>query len=60
MWTFLFCSARSFLGLKNEAYTFVLSLFRGTFVPFHSFTVLVSNRGLKSASLELGPGGLRV
>ena len=49
----------SFLGLKNEAYTCVLSLFRRAFVPFHSFTMLVSTRGF-SASLELGPGGLRV
>ena len=36
----------SFPGLKNEAYTCVLSLFRGAFAPFHSFTVLVSTRGL--------------
>ena len=50
----------SFLGLKNEAYTCVLSLFRRAFVLFHSFTVLVSTRGFKRASLELGPGGLRV
>ena len=27
----------SFLALKNEAYTCVLSLFRRAFVPFHSF-----------------------
>ena len=47
----------SFLGLKNEAiYTCVLSLFRRAFVPFYSFTVLVSTRGFKRASLELGPG----
>ena len=47
----------SFLGLKNEAiYTCVLSLFRRVFVPFYSFTVLVSTRGFKRASLELGPG----
>ena len=46
----------SFLGLKNEAiYTCVLSLFRA-FVPFYSFTVLVSTRRFKRASLELGPG----
>ena len=52
----------SFLGLKNEAaaYICVLSLFRRAFVPFHSFTVLVSTRGFKRASLELRPGGLRV
>ena len=50
----------SFLGLKNETCTCVLSLFRRTFVPFHSFTVLVSTRGFKRASLELGPGGLKV
>ena len=57
----------SFPRLKNEAYTCVLSLFRRAFaplnsftVPFHSFTVLVSTRGFKRASLELGPGGLRV
>ena len=49
-----------FPGLKNEAYTCVLSLFRRAFAPFHSFTVLVSTRGFKRASLELGPGGLRV
>ena len=36
----------SFPGLKNEAYTCVLSLFRRAFAPFHSFTVLVSTRGL--------------
>ena len=35
----------SFPGLKNEAYTCVLSLFRRAFAPFHSFTVLVSTRG---------------
>ena len=35
-----------FPGLKNEAYTRALSLFRGPFAPFHSFTVLVSTRGL--------------
>ena len=40
----------SFPGLKNEAYTCVLSLFRRAFAPFHSFTVLVSTRGLKCAS----------
>ena len=50
----------SFLGLKNEAaaYTCVRSLFRRAFVPFHSFNVLVSTRGFKRASLELGPGDL--
>ena len=36
----------SFPGLKNEAYSCVLSLFRRAFAPFHSFTVLVSTRGL--------------
>ena len=40
----------SFPGLKNEAYTCVLSLFRRAFAPFHSFTVLVSTRGFKCAS----------
>ena len=40
----------SFLGLKNEAYTCVLSLFRRAFVPFHSFTMLVSTRGFKRQS----------
>jgi len=40
----------SFPGLKNEAYTCVLSLFRRAFAPFHSFTVLVSTRGFKRAS----------
>ena len=52
----------SFRGLKNEAapYTCVLSLFRRASVPFHSFTALVSTRGFKRASLELGHGGLRV
>ena len=49
----------SFPGFKNEAYTCVLSLFRRAFTPFHSFTVLVS-RDSWLASLELGPGGLRV
>ena len=34
----------SFPGLKNEAYTCVLSLFRRAFAPFHSFTILVSTR----------------
>ena len=38
----------SFPGLKNEAYTCVLSLFRRAFAPFHSFTVLVSIRGFKN------------
>ena len=38
----------SFPGLKNEAYTCILSLFRRAFAPFHSFTVLVSTRGLKN------------
>ena len=51
----------SFPGLKNEAYTCVLSLFRRAFAPFHNFTVLVSTLGgFKRVSLELGPGGLRV
>ena len=40
----------SFPGLKNEAYTCVLSLFRRAFAPFQSFTVLVSTRGFKCAS----------
>ena len=40
----------SFPGLKNEAYTCVLSLFRRAFAPFHSFTVLLSTRGFKCAS----------
>ena len=40
----------SFLGLNNEAYTCVLSLFRRAFVPFHSFTMLVSTRGFKRQS----------
>ena len=44
----------SFPGLKNEAYTCVLSFFRRAFAPFHSFTLLVSTRGFKRASLELG------
>ena len=57
----------SFPGLKNEAYTCVLSLFRRAFapfhsftVPFHSFTVLVSTRGFKRASPSRikGPGDL--
>ena len=48
----------SFPGLKNEAYTCVLSLFRRAFAPFHSFIVLVSTSGVKHASLELGPGDL--
>ena len=48
----------SFPGLKNEAYTCILSLFRRAFAPFHSFIVLVSTRGFKRASLELGPGAL--
>ena len=38
----------SFPGLKNEAYTCVLSLFRRAFAPFHSFTVLDSIRGFKN------------
>ena len=48
----------SFPGLKNEAYTCVLSLFRRAFAPFHSFTVLVSTRGFKPASPSRikGPG----
>ena len=50
----------SFPGLKNEAYTCVLSFFRRAFAPFHSFTLLVSTRGFKRAGLELGSGGLRV
>ena len=50
----------SFPGLKNEAYTCVLSLFRRAFAPFHSFTVLVSTRGFKRASPSQikGPGNL--
>ena len=40
----------SFPGLKNEAYTCVLSLFGRAFASFHSFTVLVSTRGFKCAS----------
>ena len=50
----------SFSGLKNEAYTCVLSLFRRVFAPFHSFTVLVSTRGFKRASPSRikGPGDL--
>ena len=61
MWTFLFCMRFvSFRGLKIEAYTCLLSLFRTDFAPFHCFTVLVSTRDFKSASLELGPWGLRV
>ena len=50
----------SFPGLKNEAYTCVLSLFRRAFAPFHSFTVLVSTRGFKRASPSRikGPGNL--
>ena len=40
----------SFPGLKNKAYTCVLSLCRRAFAPFHSFTVLVSTRGFKCAS----------
>ena len=57
----------SFPGLKNEAYTCVLSLFRRAFAPFHSFTVpfhiftvLVSTRGFKRASRsqKKGPGDL--
>ena len=50
----------SFPGLKNEAYTCVLSLFRRAFAPFHSFTVLVSTRGFKRASPSRikGPGDL--
>ena len=57
----------SFPGLKNEAYTCVLSLFRRAFAPFHSFTVpfhiftvLVSTRGFKRASpsQKNGPGDL--
>ena len=50
----------SFPGLKNEAYSCVLSLFRRAFAPFHSFTVLVSTRGFKRASPSRikGPGDL--
>ena len=50
----------SFPGLKNEAYTCILSLFRRAFAPFHSFTVLVSTRGFKRASPSRikGPGDL--
>ena len=50
----------SFPGLKNEAYMCVLSLFRRTSAPFHSFTVLVSTRGFKRASPSRikGPGDL--
>ena len=44
----------SFPGLKNETYTCVLSLFRSAFAPFHSFTVLVSTRGLLVSNQ--GPG----
>ena len=40
----------SFPGLKNEAYTCVLSFSGGAFALFHSFTVLVSTRGFKCAS----------
>ena len=50
----------SFPGLKDEAYTCVLSLFRRAFASFHSFTLLVSTCGFTRASLELGSGGLRV
>ena len=51
----------SFPGLKNDAYTCVLSLFRRAFAPFYSFTVLVSSRGFKRASPSRikGPGDLR-
>ena len=38
----------SFLGLKNEAYACVLSLFRRALVTFHSFTVLISTHGFKN------------
>ena len=37
----------SFYGLKNEAYTRVLSLFRKALVPFHGFSVLVFDSGFK-------------
>ena len=48
----------SFPGLKNDAYTCVLSLFCRVFAPFYSFTVLVSARGFKRASpsRKKGPG----
>ena len=42
----------SFPGLKNEAYTCVLSLFRKAFAPFHSFTMLVSTRGEKQRTVN--------
>ena len=50
----------SFSGLKKEAYTCVLSLFRRVFAPFHRFTVLVSTRSFKrdSPSRIKGPGNL--
>ena len=41
----------SFPGLKNEAYTCVLSLFRRAFAPFHSFK-------RASPSRIKGPGDL--
>ena len=50
----------SFPGLKNDAYTCVLSLFRRAFAPFYSFTVLVSTRGFERASPSRirGPGDI--
>ena len=42
----------SFPGLKNEAYTCVLSFFRRAFAPFHSFTLLVSTLGFKRAAVS--------
>ena len=46
----------SFPGLKNDAYTCVLSMFRRAFAPFYSFTVLVSTRGFERASPSRGLG----
>ena len=50
----------SFPGLKNDAYTCVMSLFRRAFAPFYSFTVLVSTRGFERASPSRirGPGDI--
>ena len=42
----------SFPGLKNEAYTCVLSLFRRAFAPLHSFTMLVSTRSEKQRTVN--------
>ena len=52
----------SFPGLKNDAYTCVLSLFRRAFAPFYSFTVLVSTRGFERASPSRikGPGDIGI